>query len=373
MNVEKLFNGVFKDKIVLVTGHTGFQGSWLSLWLKLLGANVIGYSLDPPTNPSLFDILELKKEINHNIGDVRNLPTLQKTIQDNDPEFVFHLAAQPIVRMSYDIPIETFEVNVMGTINVLEALRNSDVRVCEIITSDKCYENRNLDRPYTENDHIGGKDPYSASKGAAEIVTSSYRNSFFNIKSKDTHTSIASVRAGNVIGGGDWASDRIIPDCVRQLLVKKPIKIRNPHSIRPWQFVLESVSGMLLLASKMYECPTLYSEAWNFGPDESVHNITVQELVDLVIAEWGSGKSTTPVNTKKEPHEEKLLRLDSNKAKKMLMWNPIYSIQECIAQTIMWYKYYSEQKTGLKDLTIKQIEYYSRKANQMKIPWAISE
>ena len=240
---------IFRNKKILITGHTGFIGTWMSLWLHLLGANVIGYSQKPPTKPSIFEIVKLKKNITHVIGDINDFRKLQQTIKTNKPEFVFHLAAQAIVRESYEHPLETFQTNVVGTANILESLKNSSVKSCVIMTSDKCYENKEFGHAFNENDPMGGNDPYSASKGSAELVVAAYHNSFFKNKSKKI--GIASVRAGNVIGGGDWAKDRLIPDCFRALYSGRKIVLRNPKSVRPWQFVLEPISGMLCLAAHL--------------------------------------------------------------------------------------------------------------------------
>lgn len=353
MNIQECFNGIFNKKTVLVTGHTGFIGTWLALWLHLLGSNVVGYSLKPPTNPSLFELTELKNEITHYIHDVRDIEQLKKIIKQHEPDIVFHLAAQPIVRYSYDNPVETFETNVMGTINLLESLRDTNVKVCEIMTSDKCYDNSNP-KSHSENDPIGGSEPYSASKGAAEIVTAAYKNSFFNKKSEKT-SHIATIRAGNVIGGGDWAKDRIIPDCVREIIAKNSIKLRNPTAIRPWQFVLEPVFGMLLLASKMFNSES-FSESWNFGPDSSTNEISVQKLVELVIKEWNEDILITfDDKDAKKSNEEKFLRIDCTKAKNRLKWKPTYDIDQTITKTVSWYKNYYEQKIPVKEFTINQI------------------
>jgi len=282
--LENIFHGIFKDKTVLVTGHTGFQGSWLSLWLKMLGANVVGFSLEPPSNPSLFEILDLKNEVTNIIADIRDKKKLSDFINKHQPEFIFHLAAQAIVLTSYQRPLETIETNVIGTTNVLESIRNStSVRSCVIMTSDKCYDNKIKSRPHTEIDPMGGFDPYSASKGAAELVVSAYRNSFFEHNTTN-RKEIATARAGNVIGGGDWAKDRIVPDIIRALQKNKVIHIRNPNSVRPWQYVLESISGILWLAAKMYEEPKKNSNAWNFGPPLSEKSFTVKELVNLIFS-----------------------------------------------------------------------------------------
>lgn len=364
-----MFNGIYKNKKVFVTGHTGFQGSWLSLWLKSLGSTVIGYSLKPPTNPSLFKILKMEKELIHIIGDVRDYTFLQKCMKKHKPDIIFHLAAQPLVRESYQKPIETFEVNVMGTANVLESIRNTQsVKAGIIMTSDKCYENKETNHAYKENDPLGGHDPYSASKGAAEIVTSSYNRSFFDTKFKDK-AGIASIRAGNVIGGGDWATDRIIPDAMRSLFLRKQIQVRNPNAIRPWQHVLEPISGMLLLGQKMLENPQKYSGPWNFGPNIS-DSRNVKELIKNVLKEWkkqGKWKDVSK-KLKNQVHEANYLRLDSTKAKKHLRWKTVYSFDECTKETTLWYWNYLEKK-DMKEFTEIQIERYIEKAKNKKMIW----
>jgi len=343
----------FKNKTVLVTGHTGFIGTWMSLWLDSLGAKVIGYSLSPSTTPSIFEIVKLKKNIVHIIGDVTNLEKLQQTIKINKPEFVFHLAAQAIVRESYDDPLTTFQTNVMGTANILESIKNSSVKSCIIMTSDKCYENKELGRGFKEDDSMGGNDPYSASKSAAELVTTAFRHSFF----KNKKIGIATVRAGNVIGGGDWSADRLIPDCFRSLYQNKPITIRNPDAVRPWQFVLEPIFGMLTLSLHLQKNPTQFSEPWNFGPISS-KKLTVEQIVKKIIQQMGRGKYKKNFNKKdKEYHEAKILMLNSKKAKKLLKWNTIYTNNESLFETIEWYKQYYA-KNDMNEFTIKQIQKY---------------
>jgi CDP-glucose 4,6-dehydratase len=348
----------FKGKTAFITGHTGFKGGWLAAWLESLGANVVGYSLDPPTNPSFFGAVGLGDRITHVKGDIRDLDHLTSVIVQHDPEYVFHLAAQPLVRRSYQIPIETFEVNVIGSLKVLEAVRCSPgVKSCVCITSDKCYENQEWVYAYRENDSMGGHDPYSASKGAAEIAISSYRRSFLNSKS-GRDISISSVRAGNVIGGGDWAEDRIIPDCIRALTFKKPLIVRNPHAIRPWQHVLDPLSGYLMLAARMVQKPEHFAGAWNFGP-LSTNNVPVRSLVEAFIKEWGSGSwQDASDNGNAEPHEANLLRLDCTKANNILGWMPIYSIPEGIKMTADWYRaYYNEE--NMYDFTISQVRSFN--------------
>jgi len=335
--MKNQFSGVYKNKTVLITGHTGFKGSWLAIWLKELGANVIGYALEPYTQMDNFVLSKVEKKITHIIGDIRDFKKLKNVFGEYQPEFVFHLAAQPIVRESYLNPKDTYDINVSGTVNVLECCRITDsVKVIINITSDKCYENREWIWGYRENDSMGGYDPYSSSKGCSELVTAAYRKSFFNPEKYNKHgKSLSSVRAGNVIGGGDWQKDRLIPDCIRALEKNKPIEIRNPNATRPWQHVLEPLSGYLLLASKMFNEPIKYCGAWNFGPNyESV--ISVGEVVSTIVKKWGEGKWIDKSN-KNELHEANLLSLDVSKAKKMLGWKPKWDIQKCIEKTLEWY------------------------------------
>jgi len=347
----------FKNKTVLITGHTGFIGTWMSLWLNSLGAKVIGYSLNPSTKPSIFEIVKLKKNITHIVGDVTNFKKLQQTIKTNKPEFVFHLAAQAIVCESYDNPLMTFQTNVMGTANILESIKNSSVKSCVIMTSDKCYENLENGRAFRESDSMGGNDPYSASKGAAELITAAYRHSFFN----NNKIGIASVRAGNVIGGGDWSTDRLIPDCFRSLSKNKIISIRNPNSIRPWQFVLEPIFGMLSLSLHLRKNPTQFSEPWNFGP-HSNKKMTVEDVVRKIIQQWGKGKYNKKSNKNNEEyHEAKILMLNSAKAKKLLNWNSLYSNSESLFETIEWYRQHHGGKTDMNEFTLKQIQKYMEK------------
>ena len=360
-----MFGNFFKDKKILVTGHTGFQGSWLTLWLKLLGAKVIGYSL-PPTKPSLFESLELENDITHIIADIRNLDELKKTISSNEPNFIFHLAAQSLVRESYEKPIETFSTNILGTVNVLDCIRNSTtIKGCIVYTSDKSYENIGTKQAYNENDRLGGNDPYSASKASSEIVTTAYRNSFF---SKITSPRIATIRAGNVIGGGDWAKDRLIPDFVRAVIRKEKIKVRNPEYTRPWQFVLEPLSGILWLAVKMIQ-ESKYSEAWNFGPSSDSKQFTVKMMLKAISTEWGINESIMEENTNNELHEDKFLNIDSSKAEKFLGLKLVYNLQETITETVSWYKHFTEQKNEIKNFSIEQIKNYTNHAKQLNLSW----
>jgi CDP-glucose 4,6-dehydratase len=354
MVVSNNFNGIFNGKTVLITGHTGFKGSWLSIWLKELGANVIGYALDPYTNDDNFVVTHLSEKMEDIRGDIRDYDKLKSVFDKYKPEIVFHLAAQPLVRYSYEDPRLTYETNIMGTVNVLESARLSpSVKVIINITSDKCYENKEWIWGYRENDSMGGYDPYSSSKGCSELITSAYRNSFFNPDEFSKHRkSLASVRAGNVIGGGDWQVDRIIPDCIKSLQAKEVIEIRNANSIRPWQYVLEPLSGYLLLASKMYNYPEKYAGAWNFGPDYDA-SITVKELVDKLTELWGNGK-WIDISKGEKVHEAKLLRLDISKAVYELNWNPKLSVYEALKYTVEWYKSYRSNE-NMYDLIVKQI------------------
>lgn len=359
--MEDIFDGIFKEKNVLVTGHTGFKGSWLSLWLKELDANVIGYALKPPTEPNIFEILNLEREIISVIGDIRDLNNLNDTFQKYRPEFIFHLAAQSILRESYDIPKYTYETNVMGTLNVFEAVRNTDsVRVVVNVTSDKCYDNKEWVWGYRETDAMGGFDPYSSSKGCAELLTNAYRHSYFKnqISEESRQVFLASVRAGNVIGGGDWAKARLIPDCIRALSKGETIKIRNPQAIRPWQYVLEPLRGYLTLAVKMLKYGNRYSEAWNFGPSEE-DSVTVEEVVHKVLEFWGSGNWEDISQKMSDPfHEAKYLGLDCSKARRILDWRPMIDIDKAINFTIDWYRAYYDKSEDINEYTKNQINKY---------------
>jgi len=362
IKMDSLFNGTYKNKKVLITGHTGFKGSWLTLWLKELGAEVLGYALEPPTNPSLFDSLGLKDNIVHVIGDIRDDAKLLSVCQDFQPEFVFHLAAQPLVRLSYKEPRLTYETNVMGTINLYEAIRKTDsVRVVINITSDKCYENREWVYGYRETDPMGGYDPYSSSKGCAELVTSAYRNSYFNPQhyGKTHNVALASVRAGNVIGGGDWGEDRLVPDCFRSLLSGRKILIRNPEAIRPWQHVLEPLSGYLLLARKLSDDGLPYVGSWNFGPfDEDAK--PVEWLVRSICEKWGDS-ADYEVAQGNHPHEAHYLKLDCSKAIAVLGWSPCWSLETAIDKIMEWYEAYGagEKTESLENICSRQIKEYS--------------
>lgn len=327
----------WKNKRVFITGVSGFKGSWLASWLKNCGADVCGYSLPSPTKPALFELLGLRDSIRFVEGDVRNAVSLADTMSDFAPEIVFHLAAQPLVRASYIEPVDTFETNVMGTVNILEAARDiPELRSVVVITTDKCYENREWLWGYREDDAMGGDDPYSASKGCAELVTASYRKSFFSEKSRGHSTKgIASVRAGNVIGGGDWSEDRLIPDCIRAFARRENVIIRRPDSIRPWQHVLDPLNGYLTLAEALWDNPTKYSEGWNFGPHS--FPMTVGEVVSRTAQLWGDGANWLHQNDG-GPHEASLLQLDCSKANHRLNWKPRLSAAAALSWTVHWYK-----------------------------------
>lgn len=337
-----IFEGFFRGKRILITGHTGFKGSWLSIWLHELGAEVVGVALDPSTPRDNFVLTGIGKKIKADKrGDIRDGERMKELFARYRPEIVFHLAAQPLVRLSYEIPVETYCTNVMGTVNVMEAIRATDsVRVGVMVTTDKCYDNKEQLEGYSESDPFGGYDPYSSSKGACEIAIQSWRRSFFNPDGYGrTHrVSLASVRAGNVIGGGDWALDRIIPDCVRALEAKKDIEIRSPRAVRPWEHVLEPLSGYMLLAKKMWNHPTDYCEGWNFGPDRNAI-ATVWEIAEALIENFGTGH-LVDVSDARAPHEARLLMLNTDKAKSRLGWRPRLDIGQTVALTADWYKSY---------------------------------
>lgn len=351
-----------RGRKVLVTGNTGFMGSWLSAWLLSSEAEVSGYSLDPPTAPSMFETIGLEGRMKWDRGDINDLESLEAALQRSNPEVVFHLAAQPLVRRSYSEPILTLDTNIIGTAKVLEAVRHApSVKACVCITSDKCYENREWVHGYRESDRMGGRDPYSVSKGAAELVISSYRDSFFSRGgSAGSRVGIASARAGNVIGGGDWAEDRIVPDCVRALMAGRPIQVRNPDAVRPWQHVLEPLAGYILLAARLLEDPDRYSSAWNFGPKAEDH-VPVKHLVEIILNYWGGGEMEVQSRSD-QPHEAGLLRLDCTKAHSGLKWYPVLPLQESIGMTVEWYKQHLADPSALWGLTLRQIDQYVRKA-----------
>lgn len=358
----RAFHDIYNNKKVLVTGHTGFKGSWLSVWLEKLGAKVVGYSLNPPTVPALFDILDLDKRMTSIIADIRDENKINEVFENHKPDIVFHLAAQPLVRKSYKEPPKTYETNIMGTINVLEAaLKNESVKAVVVITTDKCYENKEWIYGYREIDPMGGDDPYSSSKGCAEIIVSAYRNSFYNEK----EIALSSVRAGNVIGGGDWAEDRLIPDFIKAVLNNKPIKIRNPLATRPWQYVLEPLSGYLWLGASMLKNKGKYNSGWNFGPDYA-EIINVEQTLKLAIKKWGEGN--IEIDQSKQPREAGMLKLDISKAKNYLKWHPIYDINQAIDKTIQWYKLYYENQ-NMYEYTLKEIDEYEKEAKNQNLLW----
>ncbi|MBI5919134.1 MAG: CDP-glucose 4,6-dehydratase [Nitrosomonadales bacterium] len=351
-------NAVFwHGKRVLLTGHTGFKGSWLSLWLQSLGAQVVGYALAPPTDPSLFDVADVGSGMESIIGDIRDLAKLQAVFAEHQPEIVIHLAAQPLVRYSYIEPVETYSTNVMGTVNLLEAVRHTaSVKAVVNVTSDKCYENREWVWGYREDEAMGGHDPYSNSKGCAELVTAAYRNSYFHPEKYATHgVAIASGRAGNVIGGGDWAGDRLIPDILRAIAQGAPVAIRNPHAIRPWQHVLEPLSGYLLLAQRLYEQGTAYAEGWNFGPNEADAR-PVQWIVERLTRSWGEGASWR-LDGGDHPHEAHYLKLDCSKAHANLNWHPRWTLEQALSKIVDWHQAHRDGQ-DMRELTLGQIEDY---------------
>jgi CDP-glucose 4,6-dehydratase len=346
----------WKGRTVLVTGHTGFKGAWLSLWLESLGADVVGYALDPLTAPNLFELARVGQGIRDLRGDVRDLERLTAVVRDHRPEVVFHLAAQSLVRPSYRDPVETYSTNVMGTVNLLEAIRRTGgTRAVVNVTSDKCYENHGQATGYREGDPMGGHDPYSSSKGCAELVTACYRRSYFSVAAGGPPVALASARAGNVIGGGDWATDRLIPDCMRSVMAGRPIPIRSPDAVRPWQFVLEPLGGYLLLAERLIESGPDFAEAWNFGPDPQDAK-PVAWAADCIVDLWGGG--TSWVRASGDPlHEAKELRLDCAKAKARLGWSPRTDLRRSLAWVVDWYKAYQAGR-DLRDVTLGQVREF---------------
>jgi CDP-glucose 4,6-dehydratase len=368
-----MYNNVYKNKKVLVTGNTGFKGSWLSLWLHSMGAKLTGISKDIPSNPSLFEELELGKKMEHHFLNICDAKKMTEVFNRVQPDFVFHLAAQPIVSVSYEDPLETFQTNTMGTANILDALREV-TNPCNavIITSDKCYDNVEWIWGYREQDMLGGKDPYSASKGAAELVIKTYFHSYF--KKPESKVKLAAIRAGNVIGGGDWALNRIVPDCFRSWNIEKPVKIRNPHSTRPWQHVLEPLSGYLragqLLAEKGSE---INGEAFNIGP-AAEQNQTVLELLKSVSKFWKSGsiENNFEISENKDFKEAGLLKLNCDKALSYLQWKPALNFEETARLTGEWYDhYYNKGKKALTSYTLDQIRQYVEAAEKKMIEWAL--
>jgi len=343
----------WKGKKVFLTGHTGFKGSWLSLWLQLMGSEVKGYSLKPLTTPSLFNIAKISNEMESEFGDIRDLSAISRSMKKFNPDIMIHMAAQPLVRLSYESPVETYATNVMGTVNVLEAAKGCEnLQSIVNVTTDKCYENKEWHWGYRENEAMGGHDPYSSSKGCSELVTTAYRKSFFY---KKDSASLASARAGNVIGGGDWAQDRLIPDILRAFNLDKPVLVRNPKSTRPWQHVLEPLSGYLVLSEKLFLEGSGFAESWNFGPNEEDVK-SVSYILDYIVNNWGN-KVEWKTDTKEQPHEAQLLKLDISKAKAKLGWEPKWSLHEALDSIINWNSSF-RSKEDMKQVTINQINQF---------------
>ena len=362
---EGLYGNFFSNRKVLVTGHTGFKGSWLSIILNWLGADVYGYALNPNTKPDLYSLAELDKIVQSTIADIRDYDRLLKTLQDTQPEIIIHMAAQPLVIESYRNPRETYEVNVMGTVNILEAARFVDsVRVILNVTTDKCYENREWHWGYREIEPMGGYDPYSNSKGCSELVTSSYRNSFFNLKEYNNHkVAVATARAGNVIGGGDWAENRLIPDFFRSIIKGEKVKIRNPHAVRPWQHVLDPLSGYLQLCEELYASGPDFAQAWNFGPEDA-ESRNVEWIIGNLCELWGNGVEYE-LDKNVSPHEASYLKLDCSKAKALLNWNPRWNTTTALQMIVQWNKEYL-LNSDMRQICVDQVEeYFSEKINNI--------
>ncbi len=352
--IDRVF---WQGKRVFLTGHTGFKGSWFSLWLASLGAQVKGYALNPPTSPSLFNEAKVGKVIDSQIDDIRDQDALHKSMTEFNPDILIHMAAQPLVRYSYDAPIETYEVNVIGTAKVLEVARScSNLKAIVNITTDKCYENDERSQGYKEDDPMGGHDPYSSSKGCAELVASAYRRSFL----QEQGIGLASVRAGNVIGGGDWADDRLIPDILRSFEKSEPVVIRNPKATRPWQHVLEPLSGYLILAEKLYKNQKEYAEGWNFGPDEQDAK-PVDWILDKMISKWPD--SGWELDQNSNPHEADFLKLDISKVKSKLGWKPVWELSHTLEKIIDWHKAWLN-KEDMQTMCLAEIEEYTRDMNK---------
>ncbi len=364
--MTEAFQGIYRGKKVLVTGHTGFKGAWLCEWLIKLGANVAGFSLDLVSTPSIFEVNELASRVRHFEGDVRKLESIQNAVKEFQPEIVFHLAAQSLVRKSYDEPVSTFDTNIMGTVNVLEAIRGcKSVQASVLVTTDKCYENTGSEFGYRETDHLGGKDPYSASKAAAEIVIHSYARSFLN----SNNVRVASVRAGNVVGGGDWAEDRVIPDCIRAWSQGKPMQMRNPESVRPWQHVLEPLSGYLWLGAKLFQNDkSAVGEAFNFGPEVDQCK-TVKEVVLEMNKHWKKEVPFETVSSDTKKAEATLLRLNCDKAYNRLQWKPVLDFSETFLMTTEWYQSYYDGQGEPVPLTQMQISQFEAIAKDKHAAW----
>jgi CDP-glucose 4,6-dehydratase len=363
-----LFLNSYHGKRVLVTGHTGFKGSWLSTWLLRMGAHVTGYSIDVPSNPSNFEVLGLANRLKHTTGNIQDLAHLERVFSRTSPEIVFHLAAQPLTRLSYDIPQETFLTNLGGTVNVLECIRRSpSVQAAVIITSDKCYKNVEWLWGYRENDMLGGDDPYSASKACAEIASHSYINSFFSDKD---YPNIATARAGNVIGGGDWATDRIVPDCIKAFSKGEQIRTRNPKATRPWQHVIEPLSGYLWLGALLLKGEeNTMGESFNFGPLSDV-NRTVEELINTLVKEWGGNIGYVVDAETSGKKESMLLKLNCDKAFHFLGWHAVLSFEKTIQMTAQWFKAFLSGTEEMYEVTNRQLEEYATLAQEKGLEWA---
>lgn len=357
MEMKHLFNGIYENKKVLITGHTGFKGSWLALLLHQLGADVYGYALDPPTNPSLFNEAGIEQLMSSFIGDIRDFDYLLKVIKQVQPEVVIHMAAQPLVRESYKNPIETYSTNVMGTVNLFEAIRQTPgIKAVVNVTTDKCYENREWHWGYRENEPMGGYDPYSNSKGCSELVTASFRNSFFNPNNYAKHgVALASARAGNVIGGGDWAADRLIPDFIRAISKGEKLLIRSPYAIRPWQHVLEPLSGYLTLAAKLFTDGPAFAQAYNFGPDDNDAQ-NVEWITNTICELWGQNASYE-IDANPQPHEANYLKLDCSKVKVELNWQPRWNISTALQSIVEWNKAWLN-KADVRAICYQQMDNY---------------
>jgi len=344
----------WNNKRVFLTGHTGFKGSWLSLWLTSMGANVKGYALEPATSPSLFEVAHVAEQVDSEIGDIRNLHQLRTSMVEFNPDVLIHMAAQPLVRRSYKEPVETYDVNVLGTVKVLEAARScSNLKSIVSVTTDKCYENKAWLWGYREDEAMGGYDPYSSSKGCAELVTSAYRRSFM----QEQGIGLASARAGNVIGGGDWSEDRLIPDILHAFEKREPVVIRNPKSTRPWQHVLEPLSGYLMLAEKLYEQPDTYAEGWNFGPHDDDAK-PVGWILDHMVRMWGDGASWN-IDKGSHPHEANFLKLDISKAKARLHWQPSRQLEDTLKRIVAWHQAWLKDE-DMQVVCLKEIDEYMR-------------
>lgn len=359
-NLGRVDPSFWKGKNVFLTGHTGFKGGWLSLWLNSMGAKVTGFALAPNTKPNLFEVAQVQSLLdNSHISDIRDLASLQKVVSKVQPEIVIHMAAQPLVHYSYTNPVETYETNVMGTVHLLESIRKIDsVRAAIIVTTDKCYENKEWPWGYRENEPMGGYDPYSNSKGCAELVTSAYRQSYFSSDLYHRHkVGIASARAGNVIGGGDWSDDRLIPDAIKAFESNQSLMIRNPLATRPWQHVLEPLSGYLVLAQALFEKGANFDGAWNFGPKDDDAR-SVQEVVNLLIQNWRS-PARWKQNSAEQPHEAHSLKLDCSKARQYLGWTPKWSLEQAIEKIAQWQEAFQQEK-NMQEFTFQQINTYQQ-------------